>query len=50
VNAITRTYLCPLKLDDPGLIAPGKKYVLTATMTFPNNSHLDDEFPIAIPK
>jgi len=49
-DAITRTYLCRLMLDDPGFVQPGRKYLLTATMTFPNNTHLDEEFQITIPK
>ena len=49
-DGITRTYLCRLPVDDPGYLQPGKKYVLTATMTFPNNTHLDAEFEITISK
>ena len=47
-DAITRTYLCKLVLKDPGYLAPGKKYILSASMVFPNSTHLDDDFHITV--
>jgi hypothetical protein len=37
-------------VDDPGYLQPGKKYLLTATMTFPNGTHLDADFDVVVGK
>ena len=47
-DPITRTYLFHLGSPKPGLFKSGRKFVLDATMVFPNNTRLQDDLTLSV--